>query len=117
VKPRYEDALKLKTALDAKYPDYTKKVSFINSNIFDISLKQYIRSAPVFVWFSNLCFDQSITDKIFEKLIAELPSGSIICCSKIPQINNGVEKCKSLGQIGIHMSWAENSVVYIYQNV
>lgn len=118
VKQRYEDALTLKNALDAKYPDYTKKVSFINSNILDISLKQYIRSAPVFVWFSNLCFDQSITDKIFEKLIAELPIGSIICCSKIPQImNNGVENCKSLGQISIPMSWAEDSIVFIYQNV
>ena len=113
VKSRYDDAEQFKQRLGIKFPEYTRKTTFINSNIFDISVKQCVRSSPVLVWFSNLCFDQQITDKIFEKLIAELPSGSIICCSKIPLMN--MDNCKSLGIVEIPMSWTGQSKVSIYQ--
>jgi hypothetical protein len=64
--------------------DYANKVTFLNQNVLEIDLNGYIGGDAVFVWFSNLCFDQSTTNDIFEKLNRELPKGSIVCCSKEP---------------------------------
>jgi len=111
VEIRVQDALRLKE--DLRYPTYTNKVEFYNSNIFDISLRQLITTSPVMVWFSNLCFDPNTTDEIFQKLVNELPNQSIICSSKPPNIV--IEKCKYKDSITIPMSWFENSNVYIYQ--
>jgi hypothetical protein len=65
------------------------------------------------VWFSNLCFDPSLTERIYSKLVDELPIGSIICSSKIPE--NPPNGLKSLGVIQVGMSWNELSNVYMYQ--
>lgn len=110
VKSRYDDAIKLKE--DLKTDSYTKKVEFYNSNIFDLSLRKIIGTSPIFIWFSNLCFESSNTDAIFNKIVDELPLGSIICCSKIPTNN---ENCVLKNTIVIPMSWSNNSNVYVYQ--
>ena len=60
---------------------------------------------------SNLCFDNSTTDKIFDKLHQELPSESIICCSK-PVTDN--KHYSLIENIIIPMSWNKNSNVYVY---
>ena len=107
VKERHDDAEALKTNLDPLYAD---KVTLLNSDIFKIDLQDFNLS-NVFVWFSNLCFDQNVTDDIFKKLIAELPSGSIICCSKphtLPELH-------LLDSIQIPMSWNSSSNVKIYK--
>ena len=107
VEERHNDATILKSELKT---EYSKKVELFNSNIFDIDLTKHHGKTP-FIWFSNLCFDQSITDKIFDKLTTELPEGSFICCSKNPE-NTSMKK---LDQIQIPMSWSTTSNVYIYQ--
>jgi hypothetical protein len=111
VEIRYQDALELQEKLH--YPMYTNKVNFYNSNIFNISLNKIIIASPVMVWFSNLCFDPNTTDKIFQKLVNELPNQSIICSSKPPNIV--IDKCEYKDSILVPMSWIENSSVYIYQ--
>jgi hypothetical protein len=87
------------------------KVEFYNSNIFDISLRQLITTAPVMVWFSNLCFDQSGIVNVFQKLQKDLPSGTIVCCSKKPDELFG----EFLHTIQVPMSWNKASNVYIYR--
>jgi len=111
VEPRHQDAEQLKSDLSSH--SFTRKVRFINSSIFDISLRSLVRTSPVFVWFSNLCFDQNITDDIYQKLVDELPVGSIICSSKVPDID--LPHCVNKGSIEIDMSWKSGSTVNIFQ--
>ncbi len=108
VRERHNDALKL---LKTTQSEYSKKIEFINDDIFNINLNDHIdKNGSVFVWWSNLCFDQSVTDAIYDKLIRELPKGSVICCSKNNRNDNPVDS------IIIPMSWSHNSNVLIYEN-
>lgn len=108
VKERHDDALKL---LKTTRSEYSKKIEFINDDIFNIDVNDHInKNGSVFVWWSNLCFDQSITDAIYDVLIRELPKGSVMCCSKTN--SNGT----LADSIAIPMSWTQNSRVLIYDN-
>jgi hypothetical protein len=107
VEQRHRDASILQQQLKSEYAD---KVMLLNNDIFNINLSNYSGN-NVFVWFSNLCFDQDITNKIFEKLNDELPKGSIISCSKQPKESSLI----FLESITIPMSWTSNSNVYIYR--
>lgn len=122
VTQRYNDAIKLQedlmkdiskkkksTTTDAA--NYGTKVMFLNQDILEVNLKNYLGKEAVFLWFSNLCFDQSTTNDIFQKLNEELPADSIICCSKEPIPVIG----KPLNQLIIPMSWSKNSTVFMYQ--
>jgi hypothetical protein len=92
--------------------DYAKKVILLNENILDIDFKNYLsQNSNVFVWFSNLCFEQNTTNEIFEKINNELPNNSIVCCSKMPNPTVGT----FLNKIKIPMSWSKNSDVYMYK--
>lgn len=118
VTTRYEDAKNLKTELSntPQFTQYTNKTEFINADVLTIDLKsKFDENKKVFVWFSNLCFDSEITIKIFDKLISELPQGSVICCSKISEDINNNEKLINRGITSIPMSWSQNSNVNIYQ--
>ena len=97
VTERHEFANKLKT----------EKVSFINDDILNINIKDLF-DKPVFVWWSNLCFDKEQIDKIAQKLISELKPGSVICCSK--KINYKLYK-----QEKIEMTWSKDGIVDIYK--
>ena len=128
VKARHEDAL----CLQEKMPgEYAKNVKFINTDILKLNLAEELPEDPrVFVWFSNLCFDQNITDDIFDKLSNELPTGSVICCSKIYSPSKSTDKIyspskstdkiystdkiKFIESIPIEMSWSKTSNVHIY---
>jgi len=112
VKSRYDDAEELKNELEYNFPISTNKVMFLNSNVLDLQFQKIVATSPVFVWFSNLCFDENITDSIYAKLINELPIGTIICSSKPPTSSTN---CIKLQTITIPMSWSENSNVYIFQ--
>ena len=125
VKERYEDALQLKTQLPEEYVD---KVEFIHANILDVPLNKYFNDqTKLFVWFSNLCFAQHVTDDIFKKLGTELPVGTIICCSKKtsnnlnltpnPNLETSLTSFTYLGSVQIEMSWSGNSTVYIYKHI
>jgi hypothetical protein len=119
VKARHEDAV----CLQNKVPgDYAKNAKFINASVFDVDLESELPEDPcVFVWFSNLCFEQNTTNDIFDKLANELPVGSIICCSKIYSTDSKIYSAdnktslKFVESITIEMSWSKNSNVYIYK--
>jgi hypothetical protein len=108
VESRHADAMFLKRQLKS---DFADKVEFINSNIFNVDLSCYANS-HIFIWFSNLCFEQSSTNKIFDKLKQELPVGTIVTCSN--QINEEVRGFTLLDTRQIPMSWHRDSNVYVY---
>jgi hypothetical protein len=110
VADRVRDANRLKRSLAVS--PLAKKCEFLNANIFDISISDKI-TGPAFVWFSNLCFEPSTTEQIYTKLVDELPVGSVICSSKIPE--NPPTALRSLGNIQIAMSWNTASNVFLYQ--
>lgn len=107
VTQRHDDAEKLKSELDF---EFANKVELINKNALEISFNKYLNN-KIFIWFSNLCFDQDGTNAIFNKLQKELPNGTIICCSKEPNPPIG----ELLNKIKIPMSWIKESNVYIYR--
>ena len=120
VDSRHKDALHLRHQLAAEFPDITKKVEFLNEDVLDdnnVNLYSLVKDREpgqvVFVWFSNLCFEQSTTNSIFEKLKRDLPHGSIICCSKQPQLN--IQDLEFLETVPIKMSWMDGSQVHIYK--
>jgi len=108
VESRHIDAMYLKRQLKS---DFADKVEFINSNIFDVDLTPY-QNSTIFIWFSNLCFEQSSTNKIFEKLKQELPVGTIVTCSN--KINEEVGGFGLFDTRQIPMSWHKDSNVYVY---
>jgi hypothetical protein len=74
-------------------------------------LFRFYKNKQIFIWFSNLCFDEKINVEVFQKLINELPNNSIIGCSKQPTELNNLEL---LNTVNIQMSWGDNSSTYIY---
>ncbi len=114
VNERHEDANKLKSDLEknGNFSEFIKKTNLIKSNVFDINFKNLIQpGTKTLVWFSNLCFNPDSNNKIFEKFINELPSGTIVVCSQ--SCNN--PKLKDLGSMVIPMSWSKDGSVYFYQ--
>jgi len=110
VKERHDDALELKSKL-SNYEE-TLKVDFINGDFVEYDFKK-LNLTKVLIWISNLCFDQEITNKIFNKILSELPSKTIIACSKSHDFDN--PKIKKLDQISVKMSWSQDSNIYIYE--
>ena len=108
VEERHNDANRLKNKLNS---EFTNKIELLNMDIFEMNLREH-SGKNNFIWFSNLCFDQNIIDNIFEKIKNELPEGSIICCSKKPDNEIGLNYLES---IEIPMSWSKESIVYIYK--
>ena len=107
VSQRHDDAIQLKTSLKSRYAN---KVEFINSDVLSVDLRPFSKR-KVFVWFSNLCFEQSTTNDVFQKLADELPKGSILCCSKAPLPEIG----HLITTLTIPMSWSKTSQVYVYE--
>jgi hypothetical protein len=120
VEERHNDALKLKSDLD-EFNDITSKVDLICDDIFNIDLS-YLHDSDlkILIWISNLCFSQELTDRIFNKLVIELPSGTIIACSKevslsLPKIQKYYINNNNI--IDIKMTWSDKSQVYLYSIV
>jgi hypothetical protein len=104
---RHDDAVVLKNKLQT---EFSSKVELVNQNVLEMNLEKY-KNFRTFIWFSNLCFDQSTTNDIFQKLKNDLSPGTIICCSKQPDIEIG----EFLGTREIPMSWNKTSSVAIYR--
>ncbi|MCJ7801685.1 MAG: hypothetical protein MUP82_04940 [Candidatus Marinimicrobia bacterium] len=109
VKQRHDDAEVLKSQLQSSYAE---KVVLLNKNVLELDFSNYA-NRQIFVWFSNLCFDQTTTNDIFIKLKTDLPAGTLICCSKTPEAGAGIGE--SLGSVVIPMSWSQTSAVYVYK--
>lgn len=107
VKQRHDDAVNLKSELTF---EYANKVNLLHKNILDVDFEDY-KNKEIFIWFSNLCFDQTGIHNIFQTLQMHLPKGTIICCSKKPEESFG----ELLNISQVPMSWNKNSNVYIYR--
>lgn len=113
VTPRHQDAVKLQSKLN-EFDKFVKKVEFINQDFLTCELDQFANTTPL-VWISNLCFDPELTNRFFNKLINEMPSGTIIACSK--QYTDTNSKLKELNSIQVKMSWSDSSQVHLYKIV
>jgi hypothetical protein len=111
VTPRHQDALNLKERL-SDHPTITEKVRFINQDFLTCELNEFANTTPL-VWISNLCFDPELTNRVFNKLINQMPTGTIIACSKQYSGNNS--SLKNLESIQVKMSWTESSQVHLYK--
>jgi hypothetical protein len=112
VKERHDDALEIKNKLE-EYQHITDKVIFINDDFFNVDLSKHINNNKTLIWLSNLCFPQELNNKIFNKLVNILPSGSIIACSKEHLINS--DKINNIGKLQVPMSWNKNSTIFLYK--
>ena len=120
VTERHEDAVNLKTNLKKNLMENPNintnlldNVIFLNENILDVKLLDHINDTDIpLIWFSNLCFDKTKNDEVYNKLIIDLPNETIICSSQEPTLTNNLEK---IGTIPITMSWGLNSNVYCYK--
>jgi hypothetical protein len=110
VSERHNDAIDLHLKL-TPHVDFVSKVEFINDNIFNVDLKSKLEEGLCLVWFSNLCFNQDVSNAIFDKLTKELPSGSIIVCSK----STTNSKLIKVTEKEIPMSWNKQSSTYFYK--
>jgi hypothetical protein len=114
VKSRFDDAEIMKSALSKKYSTFVNKVLFKNEDFLQLSLDSLFDTREkTFVWFSNLCFNPEITTNIFEKLAKELSSGSIICCSNIP--DKEIDGLTQIDTVMIPMSWSQSSSVKMFK--
>lgn len=121
VTERHEYAVNLKNTLAENYPEITNKVELINGDMFKYleGITKETFETPVLIWISNLCFGEKITARLFDELIAKMPSESIIGSSKVPStIPNGLEKVNIEGRentVEVEMSWSKTSNIYIYK--
>jgi SAM-dependent methyltransferase len=105
VEERHKDSLDIKKKLGQ-----LKKLKLMNDDALNVNFKVY-NNFNSCVYFSNLCWNDSFTNKIFQKIYDEFPKGTIICCS------NGTNDSKFtfVEKIQIPMSWNANSSLYIYK--
>ena len=123
VKERHDIAVKnAMLVTDNKIYD---KIKLINSNMLNVNYRDLITrhtTRPIMVWISNLCFTPEVNDSLFEKLILELPKGSIIACSKEPTDKTKLTPYEfrsnqfnvQNGTGIVPMTWCSESTVYVY---
>ncbi len=111
VEIRHEKAMELKSQLANNFSEITQKVEFINDDFNNVNFSTVLNNdkEPVAVFISNLCFSTELNEKLYEKLLKELPSGSVIIASKKAYIANG----KTTADIKCPMSWSDYSSVYV----
>jgi len=67
------------------------------------------------VFLSNLCFDTETQNAIFRKLNIEMPKGSFVFCSKLP--NENLSAFEILGVERVPMTWTPTSEIHILRHL
>lgn len=67
------------------------------------------------VFLSNMCFDKQTQDAIFQKLTAEMPKGSLVFCSKLPDAS--LPAFETLGVQRVPMTWTPTSEIHILRHL
>jgi hypothetical protein len=111
VEIRHNRAMELKSQLANNFSEITQKVEFINDDFNNVNFSTVLNNnnKPVAVFISNLCFSPELNEKLYKKLLEELPSGSVIIASKKANIANG----KRTDTIKCPMSWSVDSSVFV----
>lgn len=100
--------LKLRVAI----PSAGAKVKLYEASFLHPSFK-YKDAKLVFL--SNMCFDKETQDAIFAKLSAEMPKGSLVFCSRLPDSN--LLAFQILGVQQVAMTWTPTSEIHILRHL
>lgn len=67
------------------------------------------------VFLSNMCFDKQTQDAIFQKLSAEMPKGSLVFCSRLP--DTSLPTFETVGVERVPMTWTPTSEIHILRHL
>jgi len=98
--------------LRSSIPSAGAKVKLYEASFLNSSFK-YKDARLVFL--SNMCFDKQTQDAIFQKLSAEMPKGSLIFCSRLP--DTSLPAFESVGVERVPMTWTPTSEIHILRHL
>ena len=98
--------------LRASIPNAGAKVKLYEASFLNSSFK-YKDAKLVFL--SNMCFDKQTQDAIFHKLSAEMPKGSLVFCSRLP--DTGLPAFETVGVERVAMTWTPTSEIHILRHL
>lgn len=98
--------------LRSSIPIAGSKVKLFEASFLNSSFK-YKDARLVFL--SNLCFDTETQNAIFRKLNIEMPKGSFVFCSKLP--NETLSAFETLGVERVPMTWTPTSEIHILRHL
>jgi SAM-dependent methyltransferase len=67
------------------------------------------------VFLCNMCFDKETQDAIFHKLSAEMPKGSLVFCSRLP--DSTLPAFETVGVERVPMTWTQTSEIHILRHL
>lgn len=98
--------------LRASIPSAGAKVKLYEASFLNPSFK-YKDAKLVFL--SNMCFDKQTQDVIFHKLSAEMPKGSLVFCSRLP--DSSLPAFETVGVERVAMTWTPTSEIHILRHL
>ena len=96
--------LKLRTSI----PTAGARLKLYESSFLNPAFKY--KDARV-VFLCNMCFDKETQDAIFYKLSAEMPKGSLVFCSRLP--DSSLPAFETVGVERVPMTWTPTSEIHI----
>ena len=110
---RHAKAIDLRNQLQGNRE--VNNVEFQCGDITNMSIQQLVGGQPTLTWISNLCFPLDINHAVLQKLDEELPHGSRVIMSQEPSIPlQNLRRRDPRGDINVEMTWAPDSIVYVY---
>jgi SAM-dependent methyltransferase len=98
--------------LRASIPSAGAKVKLYEASFLNPAFK-YKDARLVFL--SNMCFDKQTQDAIFQKLSAEMPKGSLVFCSRLPDAS--LPAFETVGVERVPMTWTPTSEIHILRHL
>jgi len=98
--------------LRASIPIAGAKVKLFEASFLNPAFK-YKDAKLVFL--SNMCFDKQTQDAIFQKLSAEMPKGSLVFCSRLPDAS--LPTFETVGVERVPMTWTPTSEIHILRHL
>lgn len=95
-----------------KHKQVAARIQIQQGNFLEPTLS--LREAS-WIFISNLLFDDATQRKLYEKMMAELPAGAIVICSKeLPLTANSRLERVATG-ISVPMTWSITSTCHVYK--
>uniref|UniRef100_A0A6C0ANE9 Histone-lysine N-methyltransferase, H3 lysine-79 specific n=1 Tax=viral metagenome TaxID=1070528 RepID=A0A6C0ANE9_9ZZZZ len=98
--------------LRSSIPNAGAKVKLYEASFLNPSFK-YKDARLVFL--SNMCFDKQTQDAIFGRLAAEMPKGSLVFCSRLP--DSSLPAFETVGVERVPMTWTPTSEIHILRHL
>jgi len=99
---------KLRTAI----PNAGSKVKLYEASFLNPAFR-YKDAKMIFL--SNMCFDKETQDAIFARLSAEMPKGSLVFCSRVP--DSALPSFETVSIEKVSMSWTPTSEIHILRHL